>query len=689
MTSLHLSVTPPTRHRTRLPDWASEFALLVAHLQSTGVLTALPQRLQVPRQGGYSGVDILLFLLAFFCWKGPRSLNKFGEACASCCDALAAVGGRSSWPSPSSVSRFLAAADRCDLDTFGTWLLGTGSGAQALADHAIARARDTLGNPWSVLDFDPSVQAQRQRALPEGPDLPPARRRARTLCAPGYPGRKRGETQFSTGYLISSGSGLWLQATVEPGNCHLPKAAEVMACAAEHMWPQAGPQAQQTVVRIDGGGGHATAVAPFVQRGIHYLVRLVNCALLRQQDISAFLADATWYAVPDSGSGPKRMATELGSWLLQNDDWPANIDLPPARLVVSRFAATEKHGAGIFLGDWQYEVFATDLDAAAWPAPETVELYYGRCGLENRFAQMFKEIGLDHAYSHTPAGQRLVTLAGLWTSNLRTVLGARIVGTLGAPVAQSRRAIHSVAPHIPAVVLPAAPPTPEATPALTLPAIVSPHMSHDEAATLLTAFNWPGFLGRYPGWQWKTGLVCPAGLSTPLQRLRPLTGTLYAIFKQSETACRTCLLRKNCTKSTDPLYTKQVYVPLRRITRTAVTKLADAAHAPQTKPKWQPPPSSFPGPWQTTAAPLIPAVLRHKWLTYAAAIHVDIHHTKLPENHRPDWLADTALDRQRRRKSWRQHDARFASRSPAIMRFHHPHRENTSLFRRVVKSLVL
>ena len=147
MTLLHFSVTPPARHRTRLPDWASEFALLVAHLQSTGLLAELAERLQVPRQGGYCGLDIILFLLAFFCWTGPRSLNKFGEACSSCGDALAAVAGRSDWPTPSSVSRFLAAAGRADLDAFGTWLLAIrGFAAATSPDHTLG-APDRCRNP--------------------------------------------------------------------------------------------------------------------------------------------------------------------------------------------------------------------------------------------------------------------------------------------------------------------------------------------------------------------------------------------------------------------------------------------------------------------------------------------------------------------------------------------------------------
>jgi len=100
------------------------------------------------------------------------------------------------------VSRALAVADRCDLDAFGAWLLGPGSGGWALLAHPLAMATDTLGRALAVFDFDPTVEALRLRALPEAPELPPARRRSGKLCAPGYSGRKRGsvkrQLQFPT-----------------------------------------------------------------------------------------------------------------------------------------------------------------------------------------------------------------------------------------------------------------------------------------------------------------------------------------------------------------------------------------------------------------------------------------------------------------------------------------------------------
>ncbi len=38
----------------------------------------------------------------------------------------------------------------------------------------------------TFFDFDPTVSTSRERALPEGEDLPPPRRRHTKLCAKGY-----------------------------------------------------------------------------------------------------------------------------------------------------------------------------------------------------------------------------------------------------------------------------------------------------------------------------------------------------------------------------------------------------------------------------------------------------------------------------------------------------------------------
>jgi hypothetical protein len=61
-----------------------------------------------------------------------------------------------------------------------------------------------------VFDVDGTRQAARQRALPSTPDLPPARRRLDKVCAPGYLGRKQGETVRTRTTVLQAHTHQWV-----------------------------------------------------------------------------------------------------------------------------------------------------------------------------------------------------------------------------------------------------------------------------------------------------------------------------------------------------------------------------------------------------------------------------------------------------------------------------------------------
>ena len=87
-------------------------------------------------------------------------------------------------PGSASVSRLLAATDRLnDSDESVSWLLAEGSACRDLLLSTLGQARDALGKPWFLFDFDPTVDALPQRALAELPDTPEAKRRADALCS--------------------------------------------------------------------------------------------------------------------------------------------------------------------------------------------------------------------------------------------------------------------------------------------------------------------------------------------------------------------------------------------------------------------------------------------------------------------------------------------------------------------------
>lgn len=669
MTPLIADVTIRRVDRSRLPEWAGEYVAIVHYLQQSGLLEQLAERLRLAR-AGYSGFDIALYLLAFFCWGRSSSLSTFGAEASGWGPQLAAVAGRSQWASASSVSRALAVADRCDLDAFGAWLLGPGSGGGALLADPLAMATDTQGRALAVFDFDPTVEALRLRALPEAPELPPARRRCAQLCAPGYAGRKRGETQFSITPLASAGTALWLQAGVEPGNCNIAKAVEVVASALEQALERASIAPADAVVRIDGAGGFAAAVEPLARRGIRHLVRLSRYAVLDLPEVRRLIAQGPWQPVADSGSGPKRQALDIGTWLLGADGGHDAADRTRAvvstRLVVSRFQTDHKHGAGVLLDRWHYELFGTDLDASAWPAAETVELYCGRAAIENRFAQEGRELHLHHTFSFSPAGQRLAVLVGMWLWNLRTLLGSRLAGPLGAAPEPEPRPV-SIAPE--------PTPAPESW-ALAEPEPPPPAQAGEQEKILaaLQQLPWGAVMRKHPGWMWSGVLRCPAGHLASFHGIHRVKLYNYAIYKVGSKHCAPCDRRPQCTTSCDLGYVPTITVPLAD-TLPVGTRMRDRQPQPKpvAPPRWQAPQASRPGPCKARAALLLPARLRKRWMTFASECSAQVRLPPPVEARVPrDWVAASPADRQHRRLSWEQHLARYALHGAAVLRLEVP-----------------
>ena len=77
---------------------------------------------------------------------------------------------------------------------------------------------DRQGHRWVVFDLDGTRRAARQRALPQGPDLPPPQRRLQAVCAPGYTGRQRGEVVRTRTTLLQAHTHQWLGTFGKAGN---------------------------------------------------------------------------------------------------------------------------------------------------------------------------------------------------------------------------------------------------------------------------------------------------------------------------------------------------------------------------------------------------------------------------------------------------------------------------------------
>lgn len=414
----------------RLPDWASEGSVLAECLAQGGILEEIGKRLLVQREGGYVGLDVLLFLLFYFASELKIGLKEFGRRTKPYRRQLAALGGRIRFPTPPSVSRFLGAVERPDIQAFGPWLLFEGTGAREVLKHPSTMHRDTRGGAWHFFDWDPTSTVLRQRALPVLDGLPEGKRRSDEMKS-GYRGRKRGEVQLSRATLQHAGSGLWLGIWMAPGNGEPKMGFDEALQTIQATCQQAGLAPENAVIRSDGQGGNVPYIAACQSAKIRYLTRWGKYGLLKQAEIREHLNQSTWYAVSDSGSGPRREAAELGWFELAASRHTRQPDgrryeAVRSRLIVSRFRTDKLRGSGILIDGWQYELFATDLEEEPWPAAEVVTSYYGRCGQENRFAQEDRELELDRIFSYDVPGQELANLIGLFVWNLRICHGMNL-----------------------------------------------------------------------------------------------------------------------------------------------------------------------------------------------------------------------------------------------------------------------
>jgi hypothetical protein len=608
----------------RLPSWAHEGAGLVQWLQATGTLNDLASRLQIQRQGGYVGLDLVLFLLFLLTARLDGGIKGFAAQGQPHRSQLAALAARRSLPTPASVSRILGVVADSHTHDLAPWLLLQACHAKPLLEHPSVRTRDTHADGWHVFDLDPRITVLRQRALPQGQDLPAAQRRSHQLL-PGYPGRKRGEVQFSRLTLQHAGSSLWMGLWMAPGNGqwreHSHAAIQQVASVCDEL---AHPK-ERALVRVDGVGGNVPFITACQEAGIHYLTRGSNYGLLEQPELRAHLDASDWVWVTDSRSGPRRQATELGLiWLsaspetVQEDGQP----YPPVRVrvVVSRFRAQppeEKRGAGVLIDGWQYELYLTSLSADGWPADDIVTTYYGRTGQENRFGQEDQQLQLDQLYSYHLPGQQLAHLIGLWLWNVRLCRGFALSTVPQDVPRQPAYAAHPVESGSPRLV---APPTENDEVAPLAPSTAAPARQEELAAVhdedvpeqapdgvpsevqrpaapgaspptrreahaalhaQLAALDWPSLLQDKPGWRWdaQEGLLCPNHEKHPMRsvKVQGLDRTRQLRFSAPFRACGGCPCRTNCTQSSDPLYRKETAITVPSAVGYQVQQLQQAS----------------------------------------------------------------------------------------------------------------
>jgi len=678
----------------RLPDWARAGVFIIEWLQQHRLWQEAARRLKIQREGGYAGIDAFLFLLYFFVSELGVGVKEFSERASEHHIQLAAIGGRKRLPTQASMSRILSAVEVENAQEFGSWLLREAVGLVDVIRHPSVLTRDALGEGWHVFDWDPTVTTLRHRALPVVEDTPNGRRRSEFLARPGYPGRKRGDVQFSRGTLQHAGSGLWLGVEMSPGNGAMREAFQAAVDQVVATCDYAEIALDRAILRADGAAGNVPLITACIESGIHYITRLQNYQLLQDKEVVGHLNEADWFNVPSSGSGPNRQATDLGRVVLE----PAvntvrrdgNTYEPiETRVVVSRFPCGDnERGAGVTLDGWRYELYGTDLPTTAWPEAEIVTGYYGRCGQENRFFQEDRELGLDRIFSYHLPGQALATLIGLFVWNFRICRGMELASPpVDLPPQKTDENTIPTEPPFPLVVDSTEPAQLSESTGTAIETNTEAELSNIEhqMREALAAVDWERALDNRPGWTWdaqKESLKCPFDVLLPLTRIEQVRGRpIRARFLAEVGTCDSCEFRGSCIHSYDPHYRKEMRIPIpppdaellsslwkqcaQARTKEVASKRRNSrcVRAPshraiwRTKQlAWQPPELPKTRPSLSVAHPvLLPAELRKmsRDVTRPIEIHVNV---KLPPNHTnpSPVLAFSPAERQHLRLSWEE-----------------------------------
>lgn len=552
---------------------------------------------------------------------------------------------RRAGPTPNSVEPEL-------LREVAPWLLIEASGVEAVLRHPAAQVYDANGHGWHVFDIDPTVRTLRHRALPVGDDLPEAIRRSAETGAPGHAGRKRGDVQYRRFDVQHAGTGAFVHAHLHQGNgdsvvdlgLALPDVVDLVE-RLEH-------PLERTLQRLDGEFGNVPDFTALREHGLPFVTRLNRSKLYEDPEILARLRGATWYLVPDSGSGPMRGATDLGVLTLHPGERTKRADgsaYEPVslRVVASRFPKEGKAQRGRILDDFQVELFVADVPADAWPAPEVVAMYYGRCGQENRFAQEDREVELDRIVSYHLPGQEFATVAGLFLMNVRIARGFELEPPPAVrPPPTLRRArvddrLPSGWPHDPVV------------------------------TSILQALDWSALLANRPGWLWDAkaaALRCPDGGTLVLTTVR---ASASLIFCRSVGGCEDCSVRGTCLHSPRPSAAKHAEFSVPSDVADALRARLNLVrgHTVPARPVAICPIDVKAGLHAVIPPRLLPAAARHRFeaIFLHATLRVEVE-LPAPEPPRPRLVADDEAERQQRRLTWTVRTDRNALPEDAVVR---------------------
>lgn len=144
-----------------IPERLREAAVFIDNIAESGMIGEIFRRCLIRREGGFSGGDIVVFLIAYFCSGTGAGLKSFYLDNKRWWPHLAALADRARLPTPASVARAFANVNAASLKSFQRWLLTESLDYGALLSHPSAQYRDAKGRFWQVFHFDPTTRVLR------------------------------------------------------------------------------------------------------------------------------------------------------------------------------------------------------------------------------------------------------------------------------------------------------------------------------------------------------------------------------------------------------------------------------------------------------------------------------------------------------------------------------------------------
>jgi len=496
------------------PPWFGEVVVISSYLRKHGVLSKITERVRFARKrfGRYEVIDFLAVVFGYAV-SGERTLEEFYERLQPFAIPFMALFERERLPSRSALSRFLAALTEAPVEALRTLFRDDLLSRPLTPDKQTGGLLDRTGNSWTVFDIDGTREAARQRALPQTDDLPPAFRRLDDVCAPGYRGRKRGETVRTRTTVSQAHNYQWLGNFGNRGNGRYRDELHKALSAIGRYLTTYHLSQERTVLRLDGQYGNGAVLADVA--GFAFVIRGKDYHLLDHPQIQARLH------LP-ADQHQQRPESQMVRCLYDCPEIPVGPDQTLCRVIVATHPVGKKKSPiGVTRAGVVYELFFTNLPQQAVTACDVVEVYLHRGAFEPLLSDEDSEQDPDRWCSHSAWGQECWQLIAQWVWNLRLELG------------------HHLHPE------PVR--TTEFAPALPSP---QPHTA-PSAGYAPPEVGSPWKAGRFSGddftLQPDGTLRCPANQELRIQeQRREVDGSLRVVYAASIRSCRPCPLRDQC-----------------------------------------------------------------------------------------------------------------------------------------------